>query len=210
MLFLGNPGTGKTTVASIMANILYELGYIKKNKFIDVTAKDLVAEYVGQTAIKTSKIIESALDGVLFIDEAYSIVSGNRNASFGEESIATLVQAMEKHKDRLVVIFAGYTLEMKNFLNANPGIASRIGYTFEFSNYTTPELIQILEKHAQKKGFTIEEDAKSSIIEIIDANKNTRNFGNARFMINLFEKLVMVHAQEFNDESLMVITKEMY
>ncbi len=208
MLFLGNPGTGKTTVASIMADILYELGYIKKNKFIDVTAKDLVAEYVGQTAIKTSRIIENALDGVLFIDEAYSIVSGNKNASFGEESIATLVQAMEKYKERLVVIFAGYTLEMKSFLDSNPGIASRIGYTFEFSNYTTEELIQILDNYALSKGFTIQESAKKGIIEIIDINKNTRNFGNARFMINLFERLVMVHAQDFDENNLMNITKK--
>lgn len=208
MLFLGNPGTGKTTVASIMADILYELGYIKKNKFIDVTAKDLVAEYVGQTAIKTSRIIENALDGVLFIDEAYSIVSANKNASFGEESIATLVQAMEKYKDRLVVIFAGYTLEMKNFLDSNPGIASRIGYTFEFSNYTTEELIQILDGYALSKGFTVEEEAKKGIIEIIEVDKNTRNFGNARFMINLFERLVMVHAQDFDENNLMTITKK--
>lgn len=208
MLFLGNPGTGKTTVANIMANILYELGYIKKNKFVDVTAKDLVAEYVGQTAIKTSKIIESALDGVLFIDEAYSIVSGNRRASFGEESIATLVEAMEKYKNRLVVIFAGYTLEMKEFLNSNPGIASRIGYTFEFSNYTTEELIQIVDNYAKSKGFVIEEEAKKRIVEIIDVNKNSRNFGNARFMINLFEKLVMVHAQDCSDNDLMTITKK--
>ena len=208
MLFLGNPGTGKTTVASIMADILYELGYIKKNKFIDVTAKDLVAEYVGQTAIKTSRIIENALDGVLFIDEAYSIVSANKNASFGEESIATLVQAMEKYKDRLVVIFAGYTLEMKNFLDSNPGIASRIGYTFEFSNYTTEELIQILDNYALSKGFTVEEEAKKGIIEIIEVDKNTRNFGNARFMINLFERLVMVHAQDFDENNLMTITKK--
>jgi len=208
MLFLGNPGTGKTTVASIMADILYELGYIKKNKFIDVTAKDLVAEYVGQTAIKTSRIIENALDGVLFIDEAYSIVSANKNASFGEESIATLVQAMEKYKDRLVVIFAGYTLEMKNFLDSNPGIASRIGYTFEFSNYTTEELIQILDNYALSKGFTVEEEAKKGIIEIIEVDKNTRNFGNARFMINLFERLVMVHAQDFDENNLMIITKK--
>ena len=208
MLFLGNPGTGKTTVASVMADILYELGYIKKNKFIDVTAKDLVAEYVGQTAIKTSRIIENALDGVLFIDEAYSIVSANKNASFGEESIATLVQAMEKYKDRLVVIFAGYTLEMKNFLDSNPGIASRIGYTFEFSNYTTEELIQILDNYALSKGFTVEEEAKKGIIEILEVNKNTRNFGNARFMINLFERLVMVHAQDFREDKLMTITKK--
>ena len=208
MLFLGNPGTGKTTVASIMADILYELGYIKKNKFIDVTAKDLVAEYVGQTAIKTSRIIENALDGVLFIDEAYSIVSANKNASFGEESIATLVQAMEKYKDRLVVIFAGYTLEMKNFLDSNPGIASRIGYTFEFSNYTTEELIQILDNYALSKGFTVEESAKKGIIEILETNKNTRNFGNARFMINLFERLVMIHAQDFDENNLMTITKK--
>ncbi len=208
MLFLGNPGTGKTTVASIMADILYELGYIKKNKFVEVTAKDLVAEYIGQTAIKTSKIIEKALDGVLFIDEAYSMVSSNKNASFGDESIATLVQAMEKYKDRLVVIFAGYTLEMKNFLDSNPGIASRVGYTFEFNNYTTEELMQILEEYALKKGFTINEEAKKRIVEIVEENKNTRNFGNARFMINLFEKLVMVHAQNFDDNNLMTLTKD--
>ena len=207
MLFLGNPGTGKTTVASIMADILYELGYIKKNKFIEVTAKDLVAEYIGQTAIKTSRIIESALDGVLFIDEAYSIVSQNRSASYGEESIAALVQAMEKYRDRLVVIFAGYTLEMKNFLNSNPGIASRIGYTFEFNNYTTEELMQILYIYAREKGFEIEETAKPEIIEIVENNKNRRNFGNARFMINLFERLIMIHAQNFNNENMMVLTR---
>ena len=207
MLFLGNPGTGKTTVARIMANILYELGYIKKNKFIDVTAKDLVAEYVGQTAIKTSRIIESALDGVLFIDEAYSIVSQNRTASFGDESIAALVQAMEKYKSRLVVIFAGYTLEMKNFVDSNPGIASRIGYTFEFSNYTTEELIEIFRCYAKEKGFEVEEEAIPEIIDIIERNRITRNFGNARFMINLFERLIMVHAQNFSDENAMTITK---
>lgn len=207
MLFLGNPGTGKTTVAAIMANILYELGYIKKNKFIEVTAKDLVAEYIGQTAIKTSKVIENALDGVLFIDEAYSIISMDRAASFGRESMATLVQAMEKYRDRLIVIFAGYTIEMKKFLDSNSGIASRIGYTFEFNNYETNELMEILEHYAIKKGFNIQEDAKKEISDIVETNKNSRNFGNARFMINLFEKLVMIHAQNFDDNNLMMITK---
>ena len=207
MLFLGNPGTGKTTVAAIMANILYELGYIKKNKFIEVTAKDLVAEYIGQTAIKTSKVIENALDGVLFIDEAYSIISMDKAASFGRESMATLVQAMEKYRDRLIVIFAGYTIEMKKFLDSNSGIASRIGYTFEFNNYETNELMEILEHYAIKKGFNIQEDAKKEISDIVETNKNSRNFGNARFMINLFEKLVMIHAQNFDDNNLMMITK---
>lgn len=208
MLFLGNPGTGKTTVARIMTNILFELGYIKKNKFVEVVAKDLVSGYIGQTALKTAQVIENALDGVLFIDEAYSIVSENKQASYGEESIAILVQAMEKYKERLVVIYAGYILEMKKFLNANPGIDSRIGYTFEFSDYTVEELIQIIEKSAENKGFSITEEAKALIKEIVIENKNSRNFGNARFMINLFEKLLMVHAQDFTEDELMIINKK--
>ena len=208
MLFLGNPGTGKTTVASIMADILYELGYIKKNKFTDVSAKDLIAEYIGQTAIKTSRVIENALDGVLFIDEAYSIISQGRAASFGEESLAVLVQAMEKYKNRLIVIFAGYTSEMKTFVNANPGIASRIGYTFEFNNYTTEELIEILKNYANNKSFIIQEEAIPEISNIIENNKNSKNFGNARFVINLFEKLIMIHAQDLNENDLTTISKK--
>ena len=133
MVFLGNPGTGKTTVARIIASILYNLKYIKTNNLIEVSAKDLVAEYVGQTAPKTNAVVEKALDGVLFIDEAYTLAVKNDN-SYNAEAIATLIQAMENYRDRLVVIFAGYTKEMQAFLNSNSGIKSRIGYTLEFDD----------------------------------------------------------------------------
>ena len=132
MVFLGNPGTGKTTVARIVAEILYNLKYIKQNKLIEVSSKDLVAEYVGQTAPKTMAVIQKALGGVLFVDEAYSLASNKgQGSSYNEEAIATLIQAMENYRDNLVVIFAGYTKEMQDFLDMNSGIVSRIGYTVE-------------------------------------------------------------------------------
>ncbi len=130
MVFLGNPGTGKTTVARMVAGILYNLKYIKQNKLLEVSAKDLVGEYVGQTGPKTMAVIEKAMGGVLFIDEAYSLASKpGQNSSFNEECVATLIQAMENYRDNLVVIFAGYSKEMQDFLNSNSGIVSRIGYT---------------------------------------------------------------------------------
>ena len=169
MIFLGNPGTGKTTVARMISGILYNLHYIETNKLIEVSAKDLVAEYVGQTAPKTMSVIEKALDGVLFIDEAYTLATkpGETN-SFNDECVATLIQAMENYRDRLVVIFAGYTKEMQDFLNSNSGLVSRIGYTVEFKDYTTDELIQIFKGFVRKAGFKIENAAveKAKIIQI--------------------------------------------
>lgn len=213
MVFLGNPGTGKTTVARIVAQILYNLKYIKQNKLIEVSSKDLVAEYVGQTAPKTMAVIEKALGGVLFIDEAYSLASGNGEGnSYNEEAIATLIQAMENYRDNLVVIFAGYTKEMQSFLNANSGIVSRIGYTVEFEDYTVDELIQIFESMMKKSGFILEKSAIEKAKDIINEYKDTKNFGNARFVRNLYEKTVIKHASNTKGKKkksiLKTITKD--
>ena len=195
MVFLGNPGTGKTTVARIVAEMLYNLKYIKQNKLIEVSSKDLVAEYVGQTAPKTNAVVQKALGGVLFVDEAYSLASGNgQGNSFNEEAIATLIQAMENYRDDLVVIFAGYTREMQDFLNANSGIVSRIGYTVEFEDYTQEQLIQIFNQMMEKSGFVVTKEAQNKVKEIIEEYKGTKNFGNARFVRNIYEKSIVKHA----------------
>ena len=195
MVFLGNPGTGKTTVARLVAQILYNLKYIKQNKLLEVSNKDLVAEYVGQTAPKTMAVVEKALGGVLFVDEAYSLASGSgQGNSYNEEAIATLIQAMENNRDNLVVIFAGYTKEMQAFLDSNSGIVSRIGYTLEFDDYTEDELIQIFKNMIEKAGFEISKEAIEKTRNIIKDYKDSKNFGNARFVRNLYEKTVIKHA----------------
>jgi len=213
MVFLGNPGTGKTTVARMVAGILYNLKYIEQNKLIEVSAKDLVAEYVGQTGPKTMAVIEKAIGGVLFIDEAYSLASKpGENSSFNEEAVATLIQAMENYRDNLVVIFAGYSKEMQAFLNSNSGIVSRIGYTLDFKDYTVDELITIFKSMITKAGFNINEKAIEKAKEIILEYKDTENFGNARFVRNLYEKTVIKHATNTKDKkaikSLKMITEE--
>ena len=195
MVFLGNPGTGKTTVARLVAQILYNLKYIEQNKLIEVSSKDLVAEYVGQTAPKTNAVIQRALGGVLFIDEAYSLASGNGfGSSFNEEAIATLIQGMENYRDNLVVIFAGYTKEMQAFLNANSGIVSRIGYTLNFADYTNEELLQIFEQMMNKSGFVVTPEALEEVKRVTEEYRDTPNFGNARFIRNVYEKSVIKHS----------------
>ena len=194
MVFLGNPGTGKTTVARMICNILYDLKYIKQNKLIETSVKDLVAEYVGQTAPKTMNVINKAMGGVLFIDEAYALADKNGDNSYNQEAIATLIKAMEDYRDNLVVIFAGYTKEMQLFLDSNSGIVSRIGYTFMFDDYTTEELKQIFVGMVEKAGFTVKDDALEVLTKIIEENRNMKNFGNARFVRNVYEKTVLKHA----------------
>ena len=206
MVFLGNPGTGKTTIARIIAEILYNLGYVKENKLIEVSSKDLVAEYVGQTAPKTMSVIEKSLNGVLFIDEAYSLAV-KKEDSYNAEAIATLIQAMENYRDKLVVIFAGYTKEMQDFLNSNSGIVSRIGYTLEFEDYTTEELIKIFLNFMTKSGFIVQEDAIKHLTKIIDENKNVKNFGNARFIRNVYEKTIIKHASNTKNKKRKDILK---
>ena len=196
MVFLGNPGTGKTTVARMVAGILYNLKYIEQNKLIEVSAKDLIGQYVGQTAPKTISVIEKALGGVLFIDEAYSLASkpGSSGSSFNEECIATLIQAMENYRDNLVVIFAGYSKEMDAFLKSNSGIVSRIGYTMDFKDYSLEELIQILKSMFKKSGFFIDPGAIEKATEIIEEFRHSESFGNARFVRNIYEKAIIKHA----------------
>ena len=211
MVFLGNPGTGKTTIARLISDILYNLKYKKENKLIEVSVKDLVAEYVGQTAPKTMSVIEKAMNGVLFIDEAYTLAAGKDN-TYNQEDIATLIQAMENYRDKLVVIFAGYNKEMQAFLDSNSGITSRIGYTLQFEDYTTEELIKIFMGLATKAGFIVEDEAVKYLEQVIDENRNTENFGNARFVRNIYEKTIIKHASNVKDKKqkkiLKTITKE--
>lgn len=208
MVFLGNPGTGKTTVARIVAGILYNLGFIKQNKLIEVSAKDLIGQYVGQTAPKTLEVIQKSIGGVLFIDEAYSLAStvGN-NSSFNEECIATLIQAMENNRDNLVVIFAGYSKEMDAFLKSNSGIVSRIGYTMDFKDYTLEELITIFSSMFEKAGFILDNAAIEKAKEIITEFMGSKSFGNARFVRNLYEKAIIKHATNTENETEKLILK---
>ena len=200
-VFTGNPGTGKTTVARIVANIYKELGVLKKGHLVETDRSGLVAEYVGQTAVKTNKVIDSALDGVLFIDEAYSLVGGGQN-DFGIEAISTLLKRMEDDRDRLVVILAGYSNEMQTFINANPGLQSRFNRYIEFPDYSADELAQIFEFNLTKNEYTITDDAKTALTAYLNnvvATKDER-FGNARFVRNLFEKTIERQANRLAQE----------
>ena len=211
MVFLGNPGTGKTTVARLISDILYDLKYIKQNKLVEVSSKDLVAEYVGQTAVKTMNVVEKAMGGILFVDEAYALADKGGENTFNGEAIATLIKAMEDYRDNLVVIFAGYTKEMQDFLDSNSGIVSRIGYTMEFDDYTNEELKLIFSGMVKKAGFTLEEDALVEVDRLIDEHRFEKNFGNARFVRNMYEKTVINHASNTrdvkNNKVLKTITK---
>ena len=190
-VFTGNPGTGKTTVARIVAQIYKELGVLKKGHLIETDRSGLVAEYVGQTAVKTNKIIDKALDGVLFIDEAYSLVNGDES-DYGREAIATLLKRMEDNRDRLVVILAGYSDEMKAFIDSNPGLQSRFNRYIHFPDYNEDEMFRIFCLRCEKSDYVITEDAKARLMDLLAqsvANKD-KNFGNGRFVRNLFEKTV--------------------
>lgn len=201
-VFTGNPGTGKTTVARIVANIYKELGVLKKGHLVETDRAGLVAEYVGQTAVKTNKIIDSALDGVLFIDEAYSLVSGSEN-DFGKEAIATLLKRMEDNRDRLVVILAGYTEDMKRFIDSNPGLQSRFNRYIEFPDYTAEELLQIFESNMHKFDYQFGEGAKDALQQYFEnavAHKDA-NFGNGRFVRNTFEKILERQANRLASEN---------
>ena len=194
-VFTGNPGTGKTTVARIVAGIYKELGILQKGHLVETDRSGLVAEYVGQTAVKTNKVIDSALDGVLFIDEAYSLV-GAGNEDFGKEAIATLVKRMEDNRDRLVVILAGYENEMQQFIESNPGLRSRFNRYIHFEDYSADELKQIFLGMLQKYDFSLQEDGERVLTEHLETcvvNKG-KDFGNARYVRNLFERTIKAQA----------------
>ena len=211
-VFSGNPGTGKTTVARILAGIYKELGLLKKGHLVEVDRSKLVGEYVGQTAPKTNKVIDEALDGVLFIDEAYTLVGGQND--YGSEAIATLLKRMEDDRDRLVVILAGYTDEIKEFIDSNPGLQSRFNRYIQFDDYSAEELTEIFKHNLRKSRYKIKRDAYDELQLLIaqTVNSKDKNFGNARYVRNLFEKIVQNQANRLsrmvsiNNDDLSIIT----
>lgn len=199
-VFTGNPGTGKTTVARIVAQIYKDLGILSKGHLVETDRAGLVAEYVGQTAVKTNKIIDSALDGVLFIDEAYSLIGTGQD--YGKEAIATLLKRMEDNRDRLVVILAGYSKEMQDFINTNPGLQSRFNRYIDFPDYSAAELLQIFQKNVEKFDYKLDKEALVSMSEYFRhavENKDA-NFGNARFVRNIFEKTLEKQANRLSTD----------
>ena len=206
MVFSGNPGTGKTTIARMMARIYRSLGVLSKGQLVEVDRSGLVAGYVGQTAGKTSKVIESALGGVLFIDEAYSLTSKSEN-DFGAEAVDTLLKAMEDHRDDLVVIVAGYDGLMDEFIHSNPGLESRFNRYMHFDDYTVDEMLQILDLRLKKGQYTLDNAAKEAARAYIEAsNTSSIAFGNARGVRNIFEKLMIEQANRLSTMS--DVTKE--
>ena len=216
LVFTGSPGTGKTTVARIVARIYKDLGILKSGHTVETDRSGLVAEYVGQTATKTNAVIDSALNGVLFIDEAYALVPKNASSDYGQEAISTLLKRMEDDRDKLVVIIAGYPDEMKRFIDSNPGLQSRFTRYINFPDYTDKELFEIFQLYLNKNQYTIDDDAA----ELLKNNFNyavahkDKNFGNARYVRNIFERAVEQQANRLSakrgikDEELSVLTKE--
>jgi stage V sporulation protein K len=190
MIFMGPAGTGKTTVARIMAGFLYQNGYIRKNQCVEVDGNFLKGRYVGESAKKTSMLIQKSMGGVLFIDEAYALLTG----SGGDEAIATLIKEMEDHRDDIVFIFAGYETEMKNFINSNPGIASRIKHYLWFGNYSMKNFQEMFLKLAHTNGYKVSTDYLKEFVERMKYEQRQRNFGNARTVRNIYEKTIDKHA----------------
>lgn len=211
MCFMGHPGTGKTTIARIMTGILYSMNYVEKNQCIEISGLDLKGGYVGQTAIITKQIVDMARGGVLFIDEAYALCE-ERGNSFGKEAISVLLKEMEDNRGDLIVIFAGYEEDMNKFLNVNPGFRSRINKYFDFLDYTTIELGQILMNYIKRMHLKITKDALTSCIELFNQAKKHPNFSNARFVRNLTEQVEEQHILNSVDdpdiERMDIITKE--
>ena len=215
MVFSGNPGTGKTMVARLMSRIYKSLGVLSKGHLIEVDRSGLVAGYVGQTAIKTSEVIEKAMGGVLFIDEAYAL-SNRGSTDYGMEAIDALLKAMEDHRDDLVVIVAGYTELMKEFVQSNPGLESRFNRFMHFPDYTVEEMTGIFKMRCEKSGYTLEDAAWDTLKEILEReSQDVEGFGNARGVRNLFEKAIAAQAdrlalgkEEINKDTLMCLKAE--
>ncbi|MBQ9264843.1 MAG: AAA family ATPase [Clostridia bacterium] len=215
MVFSGNPGTGKTMIARLMARIYKSLGVLSQGQLVEVDRSGLVAGYVGQTAIKTAEVIEKAKGGVLFIDEAYALT--NRGGTdYGQEAVDTLLKAMEDHRDDLVVIVAGYTELMQEFVHSNPGLESRFNRFMHFPDYTVAEMRDIFLMRCEKSGYTLAEEARQPLEDILAVeSQDVEGFGNARGVRNLFEKAIAAQAdrlaqgkEELTRESLMLITEQ--
>ena len=214
MVFSGNPGTGKTMIARLMAKIYHSLGILSKGHLVEVDRSGLVAGYVGQTAIKTRKVLESALGGVLFIDEAYALSDKGDN-DFGHEAIDTILKYMEDHRDDIVVVVAGYDGLMDDFIHSNPGLESRFNRFLHFDDYTLDEMVAIFKMRCDGSRYVLGEGAEEAVRTLIrQENDNSISFGNARGVRNLFEDVLvrqagrMAAAENITAELLMEIRRE--
>ncbi len=206
MVFSGNPGTGKTMVARLMARIYRSLGILSKGQLVEVDRSGLVAGYVGQTALKTQKVLDKAMGGVLFIDEAYAL-NGNSSNDFGQEAIDTLLKAMEDHRDDLVVIVAGYTDLMDRFIHSNPGLESRFNRFMLFEDYSPDQLMEIFDMRCRKGCYELTEEARPLVRDYInEENGDPETFGNGRGVRNIFENLVV--AQNNRLAKMETVTRE--
>lgn len=200
MIFKGNPGTGKTTVARILSRMFQVMGVLTKGHLIEVERADLVGEYIGHTAIKTRELVKKAYGGVLFIDEAYSLARGGEK-DFGKEAIDALVKAMEDHKDKFILILAGYPNEMEEFLQLNPGLPSRFPIQVDFPDYSIDELIQIAELMVKEREYTLLPQTVSRLKQMLSKEKEQTElaFSNARYVRNQIEKAIRHQAVRLLD-----------
>ena len=208
MSFTGNPGTGKTTVALKMADILYKLGYIRKNELLTVTRDDLVGHYIGHTAPKTKEVLKKAMGGVLFIDEAYYLYKPDNERDYGSESIEILLQVMENQRNDLVVILAGYKERMDIFYQSNPGLASRITNHIDFPDYTPEQLLQIAQIMLAEQQYQITNEGEKVLLDYIKLRKTQPLFANARSIKNAIDRARMRQANRiFESKSNVELTK---
>jgi len=194
MCFTGNPGTGKTTVAMQMASILHRLGYVRKGHLVAVTRDDLVGQYIGHTAPKTREVLKRAMGGVLFIDEAYTLVRPENERDYGQEAIEILLHAMENQRDDLVVILAGYKDRMTGFFESNPGLSSRIAHHIDFPDYSGGELMQIADLMLEPMGYRFDAGARAAFAQYLQARMQQPHFANARSVRNALDRARLRHA----------------